>query len=756
MDTGRGESAPLSPHAAGPDYPTTLWQRRYWRLAKAAPQDPAFNVAMRWRVEGTIADATLEAALQALIARHEILRTLFVETTQGLRQMVTPEWAVKVRFVDLQRLAPEQQDAELARIGREEGLQLFDLTKPGLLRALLVRTGPASAVLHLTLHHLIADGWSIGILIRELGELAAALDARRAPNLPDVDLHYADFALFQEQMLADGAFATDLSYWEQTLDGAARFRVPADNAVAPSQGSFIRSLLLPQEVFAAAETQARGRGQTLFSVAAGGLVAALHAVTEAPEIVLCAQTAGRPDLDAEAIVGPLINTMALRLSVDGASAIQDVCAKAMAASSAALGHQTAPFEALEEKFLGAGSGDHPLYPWVNFNLQRAYIDSNRAADLEFGRFRLVSLPSHSTGAQWDLNFFMVGREEGWRISCEANAARYTTQTVDGILALWRQALDAFAAPTPVPLAVLDPGPLKRRSAQGEQRLQRKRTALPRAAQLRPRILPLQVEGSGPAVMAVNITSLYFPLSQKLGRDIPFFDLRAAPAAMPQALPLRDFSDLAREMVEIIRLARPQGPYILMGLCVSGALALEAARQLREDGADVPLVVLNDTWCPGYREDMPLWDREIRKWQVRQLHWARDIAGLRSGEKSLAFVLNNHPFLRMVRAPQIAAALGLIPPLPKADEADPELRWFADYLAVQQARHRPAPYDGDVLVVRSEEVMTGRLFAREMGWAGVVRGRLTVVDCPGQHATMFRDAGAAVIAAAVHNALAGRR
>jgi thioesterase domain-containing protein len=195
---------------------------------------------------------------------------------------------------------------------------------------------------------------------------------------------------------------------------------------------------------------------------------------------------------------------------------------------------------------------------------------------------------------------------------------------------------------------------------------------------------------------------------------------------------------------MIRLAQPHGPYVVFGLCVSGALAFEAAQQLIAEGEEPPLVVLNDTWRPGFREEMKMVDRQLRAWQVRIAHWRRDIEAVRAGRHSLAEALRHHPMPRALKLPEAAIALGLSPPFSDTYGAQ-ELSWYADYLGVQQKRYRPAPYPGRVLLMRSQEVMRGRLFPHDLGWHEVAPMSLAVVECPGAHATMFRDAGAEVIA-----------
>jgi thioesterase domain-containing protein len=746
--------------------PASYWQRAYWRKACEDFTDAALNVAMRWRIEGAISDAAIEHAIAVLVSRHEALRTRLRETPDGLMQEIASTAPARVAFLDLQRLDTARQEADLSRIGQEEAHTPFDLGGASLFRAMLVRTSPLSAVLHLTFHHLIVDGWSIGLLVRELADAAAAFDSNDSARIDDVDLHYADFVLWQMEMLAAGRFQDDLAYWRTHLDGARCFIVAADEGcenVLESDG-FIRSILLPSALVSRLEQRAARKQQTLFTQALGALSATLHALTEADEVLIGTQVAGRPDVHSERIVGPLLNTVLLRILTPTQSTLADVTHQAGERMRAAMEHQGLPFEALREALVGV-AGDEVLDHRVNFVLQRAYIDTDDVADLRAERFRVISMPSHCTGAQWDLNFFMVGREEGWRLSCEARAARYSPDSVDLMLRLWQDALSALVDHEDVVLAALAPqyrgtrkSPEPSVSLKTSSSVADRPLANAKLSRLRERVIPLRTGGPGPSVMALNITSVLYPVAEALGPQHSFFDLHVEPSLTPGRLPDRDFTDLARDALDLVRVAQPRGPYILFGLCVCGALAFEVAQQLRDEGESVPLVVLNDTWRPGYREDMTLWQRQARAWRVRWNAWRLDWARMKEGRQSLAYTLNKYPLTRLImsdvlKLPKIAAALGWTKEATSADLGLDEGRWFAEYLGRAQLRYRPAPYDGRVLIFRSEEALEGPLFARDFGWSDVVRGPIDVVACPGEHATMFRAEGAQVIAAHMQRVLA---
>ena len=191
----------------------------------------------------------------------------------------------------------------------------------------------------------------------------------------------------------------------------------------------------------------------------------------------------------------------------------------------------------------------------------------------------------------------------------------------------------------------------------------------------------------------------------------------------------------------------------MGLCVLGAMCLEAAHQLRREGETVELVVFNDSWCPGYREMMPWYDKQMRKLQVRADNIPRDFRKAMRGETSMVAFLNQYRIVRTLGIAKLALKLGLIKGS-ASEHLIAENRWYIEYLLDQQTRYRPALYDGEVQIFRSAQVLNGRLFARDLGWGEVVTGKLVVTDVPGLHDQIFRPAGTAVIGKQLRERLEG--
>ncbi|MFX1802641.1 condensation domain-containing protein [Paraburkholderia sp. A1RO-5] len=735
-------------------FPATACQVRFWHEQRASPNASALNIAFRLQLSGPLKAASLEQVLGELVARHEILRTGFLMTGAGLRQQVWSDVPFQLEVVDLAGIEENAALAQAERVGREQARTPFELTSRSFFRAVWLPRSVTQGELQLTFHSLVMDGWSLGILVRELVEGLAALHGGHAPEWPDVELHHGDYALWKEEFLASGALDRARAHWREELQDFNRFDVPGDRP-RPQERRFqgvIRSTLLPGALSERLIAAAKAQGVTLFSVAAAGLAMALKPAAGQTSVAMGTQMSLRDQQELEGVVGPLINTVILRLDVPEGSTLASVTAQCGAKLSEAIEHLHLPFEEMMELAGEVSEKDRPPLCSVNFALQKSFVgmdDEVRRHD-----FAATTSPSFNAGALYDLNFFMVRRPDGWRISCEGDTDLYDVETIDGHIAKWREVLETVEIVAQRPLAPVHhsvPGKGTPRVAAGVGA-----SGFMSQAELEAKarnIVQFNEEAPGTPIIALNNTAVLFGLAQQFAFERPLIDIPMVPEGAPREFPQRAFQDITADAVRLIRLARPRGPYILMGHCVLGAMSLEAAHQLRREGETVELIILNDSWCPGYREMMPWYDRQLRKMQVRADNIPRDFRKAMRGETSMAAFLNQYRIVRWLHIADVALKLGLI----KGDASEhlvAENRWYIEYLLAQQARYRPAPYDGDVQIFRSDQALKGRLFAWDLGWQSVVTGKLVVTPVPGMHDQIFRPAGAAVIAKQLHERLGG--
>ena len=730
-------------------FPASACQVRFWQEQKASPQASALNIAFRLQLSGPLKAASIEKVLGELVARHEILRTGFVVTGAGLRQQVWSHVPFRLDVVDLTGLEEKAGVAEAERVGGQQARTPFELSSPSFFRAVWLPKSVTQGELQLTFHSLVMDGWSFAILVRELVEGLAAVHAGVDPDYAEVDLHHGDYALWKEEFHASGALDRARAHWRQELQDFSRFDVPGDRP-RPQERRFqgvIRSILLPAALSDRLIAAAKAQGVTPFSVAVAGLAMALQPATGQTRVAIGTQMSVRDQQELEGVVGPLINTVILRLDVPENSSIAAVTAQCGAKLSDAIEHLHLPFEEMIEMSGQASAMDRPPLCSVNFALQQSFV--GLGDEVRRQGFAATTSPSFNAGALYDLSFFMVRRPEGWRISCEGDTDLYDVETIDGYLAKWREMLETVEIEAKLPLA---PAPGKETlTVAGGVGLSGFMSQAELEAKAR-NIVRFNEDAPGTPIIVLNNTAVLYELAQQVGNR-PIIDIPMIPEGEPREFPQRAFQDVAADAVRLIRLARPKGPYILMGLCVLGAMCLEAAHQLRREGETVELVIFNDSWCPGYREVMPWYDKQLRKLQVRADNIPRDFRKAMRGETSMVAFLNQYRIVRTLGIAKLALKLGLIKGS-ASEHLIAENRWYIEYLLEQQTRYRPAPYDGEVQIFRSAQVLNGRLFARDLGWASVVTGKLVVTDVPGLHDQIFRPAGTAVIGKQLRERLEG--
>lgn len=357
-------------------FPLSSQQRRLWFMHQVAPDSPFYNVPLALRLSGTLDADALQAALGLLVERHEALRTSFHAVNGEPMQRVGAarlDWHVQaVSGAD----ANQRRDA--ARVALEREVRRpFALEGGALLRALLLNVDADEHVLVLTLHHIVCDGWSLGVLLRELAQAYAARLAGRAPELPALALQYADYAAWQSQREREGVYDADLAFWRGQLAGApAVLALPTDRERPETlqwSGAQL-PLSLPAELVAALRALGNGEQATLFMV----LLAAFHALlarwSGSPDVCVGTPAAQRPRTELEGLVGFFANTLVVRADTAGAPTVRTFIARVRTACVAAFAHQEAPLEQIVDALeLRREANRHPLFQ-VAFALQSAPLE----------------------------------------------------------------------------------------------------------------------------------------------------------------------------------------------------------------------------------------------------------------------------------------------------------------------------------------------------------------------------------------------
>ncbi|MCE6958682.1 condensation domain-containing protein [Cereibacter sphaeroides] len=440
-------------------FPATATQLRFWFLDQMTPGTPALNVAVRWEIRGQVQPSSIEAAFQRVVDRHEILRTRLVEEDGQLLQEVAAAVRFRLSVVELRVAAGEDPSERIEAIAQETGAVPFDLSKPGLMRATLVRLSPERAMLMIVAHHVCFDGFSIRVLGHEIGTIAEAIEAGREPDLPDLPLQYGDYALWQQEYLACGVLEEDGAFWKAQLADAPYFEIEADFPRSGRRGTAaaMTSTVLPPAFGERLEAEAKRREVSVFAYGTAVLSACLARFTGQSDVLIGTQVASRNEVDLEPLIGVFINNLVLRLPTDPEAAFADHLGRVRTVVQEALAHQSMPFHKLVELMNPPRDPSRMPLISINFNIQRTFLQNRR-----YGRFELLSAPSHTPGAVYDLNFQIVGRPSGWRVTLEYATELFRPATAQALLDLlvagFGQALDHPDAPLkalPLDLAVLE-------------------------------------------------------------------------------------------------------------------------------------------------------------------------------------------------------------------------------------------------------------------------------------------------------------
>ncbi|HET9184725.1 MAG TPA: amino acid adenylation domain-containing protein, partial [Solirubrobacterales bacterium] len=392
----RGAESALPPLAKVPRQgPPALSfaQQRLWFLDRLAPESPLYNVPSTYSLAGPLAPAALAAGLSEIVRRHEALRTRFVEVDGEPRQEIGAPWQVALPQVDLRGLGRERRPGELARLRTEEAGRPFDLARGPLLRAGLVLLDEEEHALLLTVHHIVYDGWSEGVLTAELTALYAAALAGRPSPLGELAVQYADFAAWQRAWPPE-VLGRQLAWWRDELAGApATLPLPVDRPrpAAPSVRGASAMLRLPAAATAALRQAARREGTTLYMLLLAGFAALLARETGEEDLLVGTPVADRPRPEVEGLIGFFVNTVVIRARAAGDPSFRGLLATVRDTALGAFAHQDLPFEMLVEVLRPERERSRNPLVQVLFAFQGAGQATAGTADDAAG-LRLVRLP----------------------------------------------------------------------------------------------------------------------------------------------------------------------------------------------------------------------------------------------------------------------------------------------------------------------------------------------------------------------------
>ncbi len=447
------ELPPLLPVPRDRSLPLSFSQERLWFFDQLHPEEPAYNVGRAFRLRGGLDRQALARTLDEIVRRHESLRTTFAVSEGSPVQVVSPaDRELALPWIDLSALPASVRETVLADLLASEPLRPFALDRGPLARPLLVQIGRDDHVLLLVFHHIVFDGWSLGILLREMKDLYTAFAAGRPSPLSELPVQYADFAVWQRGFLQGETLAAQLEHWKERLAGAPpELALPADRP-RPALQTFRGArydVAVPAVLARQLKDLCLRRGGTLFMVLLASFLLLLERWTGEEDLVVGMPTANRSRLGVESLIGFFVNTLVMRTDLAGAASFGELLDRVRDVALAAYAHQDLPFEKLIGELQPQRDLSRPALFQVLFVLQNAPLQ-----DLELPGLTLEASEVDPERVLFDLVLSAREVEDGLAFSFRYNADLFDRATAARLAEGYGRLLAAAAATPEAPLAEL--------------------------------------------------------------------------------------------------------------------------------------------------------------------------------------------------------------------------------------------------------------------------------------------------------------
>ena len=420
-------------------FPITLNQQRFWVLDQLMPGNPTLNMPVALRLTGPLGVQIVRRSLSELVRRHETLRTTFGSLDGRPVQVIHLPVEVELTEINLEDLSEFDQESQAQVLLRNEALHPFDIENDPLFRATLVRLNASDHILMLTMPHIVCDGWSNGILVRELTSLYDAFSQGLASPLPEPSIQYADFAHWQNEWLQKESFDEDLAFWKKQLHGKLPLvDLPADRFTPlglVSRGA-TETLLIPATFVARLKEFCKREEITMFMLLLAGFKAMLSRLSGQEDIMVGSPIAGRTP-ETERIVGPFSYPISLRTDLTGNPTFRELSCRIREVTVEALTHKDLPFgKILEELGVEQLRGRNPFFQ-IYFLHQVAFLQPVNTQNLIWSPYTWAS-----PGTAFDLHLATVERTEGVINRLEYNPDMFDADTIKRMLRHYRSILDA--------------------------------------------------------------------------------------------------------------------------------------------------------------------------------------------------------------------------------------------------------------------------------------------------------------------------
>ncbi|MGE3491550.1 MAG: amino acid adenylation domain-containing protein [Vicinamibacterales bacterium] len=444
--------APIAAADRSQPLPLSFAQRRIWFLERLEGCSAAYNMPAAFRLLGRLDRTAVASALDQIAGRHEVLRTRLIDQHGEPAQVIDPPGgALLCRALSLAAVPPAERDERLRGVLAAEAGHVFDLANEHPIRALLVDLGPDDHVLAVTLHHVASDGWSTGVLVREFAALYRSMKSGEQPSLAELPVQYADFAQWQRgQVESDAATRPHLDYWRAQLgDAPGVINLPSDGKGEAAEGSAVY-FRIDAEVAEAVNALARRTDASAYMVLLAAFMALLHRWSGDLDLTVGSPIANRPRKDLEGLIGFFVNTLALRVNVDGDPDFLALLARVRATALEGYAHAELPFELVVEKLNPERRLNRAPFFQVMFAMQ-----SGALQDVAIDGLRIEAVPLSTGAARLDLTLSIQETGDGFAGCVEFSTALFSADTAQRFAEHFRNMVEAAVRQPSTALSQLD-------------------------------------------------------------------------------------------------------------------------------------------------------------------------------------------------------------------------------------------------------------------------------------------------------------
>ncbi|BAZ54100.1 amino acid adenylation domain-containing protein [Nostoc sp. NIES-4103] len=434
-------SESIQPASHQGNIPLSFAQQRLWFLSRLEPDSSAYNIPAAVRLTGKLNIAALFQSINEIIRRHEILRTTVNVVDGEATQVIGNGENFIVPVIDLQALSEDKKQQEVINLANLEAQKPFDLGQSFLIRASLLQLSPTEHVVLLTMHHIVSDGWSIGILIKELTALYTAFSQGQPSPLPKLPIQYADFAIWQRKWLQSEVLETQLNYWKQQLGGNLPIlELPTDRPRPPIQSNkgTTQQFQISKSLTEKLKDLSQQEGVTLFMTLLAAFKVLLYRYTKQEDIIVGTPIANRNRSEIEGLIGFFVNTLVLRTNLGNNPSFRELLQQVREVTLGAYAHQDLPFERLVEELQPVRNVSYsPLF-------QVMLILQNTSKEvLHLPELTLKLLKAEKNTASFDLALSLTEAEEGLKGDLEYNTDIFNGDRISRMLGHFQVLLEGI-------------------------------------------------------------------------------------------------------------------------------------------------------------------------------------------------------------------------------------------------------------------------------------------------------------------------